>query len=137
MLGDLDLWAKLYGVPFRFPALFPANSIKAQRACVFAQQRGGCGKLALALFEAYWVRGQDPASVETVSEAARAAGLEPSEVLAAIETPAVKDGLRASTDEAVARGAFGAPTMFLEGTMLWGNDRLPMLDALLGGSLRP
>ncbi|HEX8951850.1 MAG TPA: DsbA family protein, partial [Polyangia bacterium] len=47
------------------------------------------------------------------------------------ETPAIKDRLRANTDEAVARGAFGAPTMIVGDELFWGNDRLHFVEAAL------
>jgi 2-hydroxychromene-2-carboxylate isomerase len=135
MLTDLTLWAKHYGVPFSFPALFPANTVRAMRACVFADQHGKARQISLALFEGYWARGVDPSSVEGLQQAAAAAGLVPAEVLAAIETQPIKDALRASTDAAIARGVFGAPAMVVGDHLFWGNDRLPLLDRVLAGDL--
>jgi 2-hydroxychromene-2-carboxylate isomerase len=51
--------------------------------------------------------------------------------MAAIEEPAIKDRLRANTDEAIARGAFGAPTFLVEDELFWGNDRLHFVEAAL------
>lgn len=135
MLRDLELWAKSYGVPFSFPSSFPANTVRAMRACVFAGERGKVRELSLALFEGYWARGVDPSSEEGISQASAAAGLAAGDVLAAIETAPVKDGLRKSTDDAIARGVFGAPAVFVGEQLFWGNDRLPLLDRLLAGDL--
>ncbi len=52
-------------------------------------------------------------------------------MLAAIETQAVKDGLRANTEEAIARGMFGAPAMFVGDELFWGNDRLDFVEDAL------
>jgi 2-hydroxychromene-2-carboxylate isomerase len=134
MLGDLQMWAKHYRVPFNFPvALFPLISLKAMRACAHAESAGKAQPMAKSLFESYWIRGLDPNGEEALGQASRAAALDPAAVLAAIDAPPAKDALRKSTDEAIARGAFGAPTMFIGETMLWGNDRLPLLDRLLAG----
>ena len=50
------------------------------------------------------------------------------ELLARAQDQDTKDRLRATTDEAVTRGAFGAPTFFVGDRMFWGNDRLPLLE---------
>ena len=135
MLSDLSLWARSYGVPFAFPASFPPNTVKAMRACVFAAERGKVRELSLALFEGYWAHGVDPSSEEGIRKGAGLAGIDAAEVLAAVETQAVKDALRKSTDEAIARGVFGAPAMFVGEQMFWGNDRLQLLDQVLSGEL--
>lgn len=135
MLQDLDLWAKNYGVPFAFPPLFPANTVRAMRACVAASERGKGRALSLGLFEAYWSRGLDPSSEEGIRQAAAVAGLSGDELLAAVESQAIKDGLRRTTDEAISRGVFGAPAIVVGEQLFWGNDRLPLLDRMLAGDL--
>ncbi|MEZ4299418.1 MAG: 2-hydroxychromene-2-carboxylate isomerase [Polyangiaceae bacterium] len=135
MLQDLQLWAKSYGVPFAFPSNFPANTVRAMRACVFASEQGKGREMSLALFDGYWAHGVDPSSEEGIREAAGTAGLDAAAVLAGIETQAVKDGLRKVTDEAIALGVFGAPAIVVGGQLFWGNDRLPLLDRVLAGDL--
>jgi 2-hydroxychromene-2-carboxylate isomerase len=135
MLRDLALWAKSYGVPFTFPPSFPPNTVRAMRACVFAGERGKAREMSLALFEGYWSRGIDPSSEDGLQQASASAGLAASEVLAAIETQPIKDALRKITDEAIARGVFGAPAIFVGDQLFWGNDRLPLVDRLLAGDL--
>jgi 2-hydroxychromene-2-carboxylate isomerase len=133
MLSDLAMWAKHYRVPFTFPSSFPPATLRAMRASSFAEGSDKVRPLAKALFEGYWVRGVDPSSDEGLTQACKSAGLDAAEVLAAVDTQTVKDALRKSTDEAVKRGAFGAPTVFVGERMFWGNDRLPLLDRLLAG----
>ena len=58
-------------------------------------------------------------------------GLDAGALLAAIETQPVKDGLRAHTDEAIARGMFGAPALFVGDELFWGNDRLDFVEDAL------
>jgi len=135
MLQDLELWAQSYGVPFVFPASFPPNTVRAMRACTFAAERGKARELSLALFEGYWARGVDPSSEEGIKKAATVAGIPAADVLAAIETQPVKDALRKTTDEAIARGVFGAPAIFVGDQHFWGNDRLALLDRFLAGDL--
>ena len=59
----------------------------------------------------------------------------PDAVTAALATPEVKAQLKANTDELIARGGFGSPTMFVNRTdMFFGNDAMPLVrQALLRG----
>lgn len=131
MLQDLVRWSRHYDVPFQFSSRFPQNGLRAMRACTFAEQKGKSREFAMAVFKAYWVDDLDITSDETLSACARSAGLDPKELLAACDSPAVKDQLRRNTDEAVARGAFGAPTVFVGDLMFWGNDRLHFVEEAL------
>jgi 2-hydroxychromene-2-carboxylate isomerase len=131
MLEDLMRWARHYDVPFQFSTRFPQNGLRAMRACTFAEQKGKAKEFAMAVFRAYWVDDLDISSDETLSACARAAGLDAAELLAACDSPPVKDALRKTTDEAVQRGAFGAPTVFVGEQMFWGNDRLHFLEDAL------
>lgn len=135
LFRDARMWAKLYGVPFRFPKLFPLNSVLASRACLAAANHGKGVEFSLALLKAYWADGQDPSQPEVVSAIAESVGLDGAALLAATQDPAVKDALRANTEEAIRRGAFGAPTFYVDEEMFWGNDRLALLEAYLKGEL--
>lgn len=131
MLQDLSRWATLYDVPFDFPPIFPLNTLRTQRVLAAVGKHLGeaaADDAALALFEAYWVRGKDVSQDDVIRLALDAIGLDASALLSAADSPEVKDALRASTEEAVARGAFGAPTMFVGDAMFFGNDRLPLLE---------
>ena len=127
MLEDLSRWAKHYGVPFVFPPFFPPNTVRAMRACVAASRHGRVAEVSLALFRAYWCEGHDPSGEAAIRAAAEGAGLDGGALFAATDDPAVKDGLRAATEEAVARGAFGAPSFFVGDALFWGNDRIELL----------
>jgi 2-hydroxychromene-2-carboxylate isomerase len=59
------------------------------------------------------------------------AGFDPAQVLALANAQEVKDRLRAQTEEAVRRGVFGAPTMFVGDQMFWGQDRLDFVREAL------
>lgn len=134
MLGDIVRWARKYGVPFAMPTRFPLSTISAQRALVAAHRIAGEDaqrKLALALFRAYWGDDRDVSDRSVIAEVAQCVGLDAGAVVDAIDAPETKDALRAQTDEAVARGAFGAPAMFFEGELFWGNDRLALLEDAL------
>ncbi len=131
LMEDLHRWAKHYGVAVSVPSRFPLNSLRTQRALAHVEGTGSqeaVRDLALALFDAAWVKDLDVASDDVIAEVASSAGLAGAAVVAGIDLQVTKDRLRASTDEAVARGAFGAPTMFVGDAMFFGNDRLPLLE---------
>jgi 2-hydroxychromene-2-carboxylate isomerase len=130
---DLGDWARLYGLVIRWPSVFPLNSVKAMRAALAAEERDRLVTWSRLCFEAYWGRGED-LSQDTVLEAlAIRAALDPAWLLARIAKPELKEKLKANTDELVARGGFGSPTMFVNQTdMYFGNDRLPLVEAALG-----
>lgn len=129
MLGDMERWSAHYKIPFTFPTRFPLLTLRTQRALAAAERTGvSVEAFALALFRAYWADNQDVTAEAVISAAATAAGLDGAAIVLAIDEPATKDLLRASTDEAVRRGAFGAPSMFVGDALFWGNDRLPLLE---------
>ncbi len=131
MLSDLNRWAHRYGVEFKFPDVFPINSLTAQRVLVAAHEENPkhVEPLALALFRAYWVEGGDLSKVDVIREVIGQSGMDADRLLELASIDRVKDLLRTWTDEAVERGAFGSPTFFIGGQMYWGNDRLSFVEA--------
>jgi len=125
-------WARLAGLKIKFPpAVFPVNSVKVMRACC-ALESEPMVRFARAAFEAYWGDDADIAQDDAVADIARAAGLDPDAILASANSQANKDKLRANTDDVIARGGFGSPTMFVgETDMYFGNDVLPLVCAAL------
>jgi 2-hydroxychromene-2-carboxylate isomerase len=72
---------------------------------------------------------------DVVAEIARISGLDPEWILARAESDEIKARLRANTDELIARGGFGSPTLFIDRSdMYFGNDRLPLVEAALNGA---
>jgi len=132
-LKDLQDWARHYGLRIGSPPVFPVNSVKAMRGGFVALERGCLPAYARAVFEAYWGDLEDISQDAVLDHIVRRVGLDPADFFAKITTQAYKDKLRASTDELIARGGFGSPTMFVDGDdMYFGNDRLVLVrDALL------
>ncbi len=128
---DLMDWARHDGLDIRFPpSIFPVNSVKAMRACCWLKPQGGLEPFADAVFRAYWTDDRDIAQDVVLADIARAVGVDAAAMALAIATPEVKAQLKANTDEAIARGAFGSPTIFVGGDDLYfGNDRLPLVRA--------
>ena len=130
-LDDMRRQAQMAGVPLQMPAGHPFRTVEALR-CLLAV---GAPFMPLAhhFYRAYWAEGRDLGQRETVAEVLRAAGHDPEAVLARANSEEIKDELRRRTDEAVARGIFGVPATFVGDELYWGQDRLDMVEAALGG----
>jgi len=126
MFVDLDRYARRYGVPLKFNPHFPINTLMLMRAVTGIQLRYPERFEAFidCLFKAMWVDGRsldDPATVAAVlSEKA----FDPQEVLALTADEEVKAVLKDNTEQAVQRGVFGAPSMFVDNQLFFGQDRL-------------
>jgi 2-hydroxychromene-2-carboxylate isomerase len=124
ILADLQRHAIDAGLPFRMNPHFILNTMSAMRGAIWAQRAGVIDAYDRALYTATWVDGQNIGDVATLTAVVRDAGLDADAMAAAIQTAEIKQGLIDATNEAVERGAFGAPTMFVAGEMHWGQDRL-------------
>ena len=83
---------------------------------------------ALATFEAYWGDDKDISQPAMLREICEKVGVDADKFLAQIEQQAIKDKLRANTQELIDRGGFGSPTMFVGvDDMYFGNDRMPLI----------
>ena len=131
---DLQDWARKAGLTINFPpAVFPVNSVKAMRGCILLEPEGKLVPFASAVFEAYWSRDLDISQDDVLARLCEGVGVEPQRFLEGIARPEIKAQLKANTDEAIARGAFGSPTIFVgDDDMYFGNDRLELVrDAVL------
>ncbi len=132
MKKDLADWARIARLAILMPpTVFPVNSVKAMRGCIFLGQ--DMVPFARAVFAAYWGDDKDISKDEVLAEICKRVGVDPQEFFAGIGEPAIKNQLKANTDEVMARGGFGSPTIFVDKTdMYFGNDRLPLIrEALL------
>ena len=126
---DLADWARLAGISIRFPpTVFPVNSVKAMRGCLLLEPDGLLVPFAEAVFHAYWSDDRDISQDAVLAEICAGVGVEPERFFAGIARPDIKERLRANTEEVIARGGFGSPTMFVGGDdMYFGNDRLGLV----------
>ena len=134
MTADLTRFAKRYGVPFAHNPYFPINTLLLMRGAVGVQLRlpERFDLYLKAVFSALWVEQKNLNDPAVLMATLAAAGFEPAAMQALVAEPAVKDALRANTEGAVARGVFGAPTLFVGETMFFGQDRLDFVrEALL------
>ncbi len=128
---DLQDWARHCGLRINFPpSVFPVNSVKAMRGCLWLAPQGRLVPFARAVFEAYWSRDEDIAQDAVLAGLCRQVGVDAAAFLDGIAQPAIKAALKANTDEVIRRGGFGSPTIFVGGDdMYFGNDRLPLVRA--------
>ena len=128
---DMQDWARVAGLKIKMPpTVFPVNSVKAMRMCLVLGDK--LVPFATAVFETYWGADQDISQDAVLHEVCARVGLDADALLAAQAADEIKAQLRANTDEVMARGGFGSPTIFVGGTdMYFGNDRLPLVRAAL------
>jgi 2-hydroxychromene-2-carboxylate isomerase len=128
---DMADWARSAGLTIKMrPTVFPVNSVKAMRGCIFVGK--DMVPFARTVFEIYWGEDQDISQDAVLTEVCRRVGVDAGKFLAGIGQQSIKDQLKANTDEVMARGGFGSPTIFLDRTDIYfGNDRLPLVREAL------
>lgn len=129
MSADLARWAKRYGAPLKFAKGFPINTIAPMRGAAALEEDERFEPYVKAVYEAMFGRGEDISDPEVLRAALKGKGLVSKEILAMMTDEAVKAKLKSNTDEAVARGVFGAPTFFVGDEMHFGQDRIDWVIA--------
>ncbi|MEM9107407.1 MAG: 2-hydroxychromene-2-carboxylate isomerase [Pseudomonadota bacterium] len=126
MFADLQRICGRHGIPFSVNPGFPLNTIMTLRGAIAVERLDGdlLKPYMDLMFAGAWATDADISDPEVVMTMLADAGLPAQEIAALVQDQSVKDELRANTDEAVERGAFGAPTFFVSGEMHWGQDRL-------------
>jgi 2-hydroxychromene-2-carboxylate isomerase len=134
-MADCEARAAHHGLgPIRWPEPWPTNDLVVARGMLAARARGLLKPFALEAMRLAFLEGADLAQAETVLEAARRTGIDADELQAALADSDVKDALRAATDEALARGVFGVPTVIVGEELFWGDDRLAQAAAAEAGA---
>jgi 2-hydroxychromene-2-carboxylate isomerase len=133
VMDDLERFALRYRLPFRHNPFFPINTLMLMRGATGLKMRDEARLVPYvdAVYRAIWVDGKNMNDPGVVAGVLQQAGFEPAALLAMANDPAVKERLKAVTQEAVARGVFGAPTFFVDGRMYWGQDRLDFVKEAL------
>ena len=139
MRKDLQDWARLAQLHIVMPPrVFPVNSVKAMRGCLWLEPQGQLPAFASAVFEAYWSREEDISDDAVLAGICLACGIKPAAFQAGIQSDPIKQQLKDNTDELIRRGGFGSPTIFIGDDMYFGNDRLPLVrQALLNRKVPP
>jgi len=128
LIKDLTRCAARYGVPFTLNPHFPFNTVQLMRGAVWAKEQGNLDEYNAVIFKAMWAEEKNLTDLSVLAELLESIDINPDEFGAVISAQEIKDKLRTNTDEAVSRGAFGAPTMYVGEEMFWGQDRLDYLE---------
>ena len=133
VMSDLERFAHRYGVEFSHNPFFPINTLMLMRGATGVQMREPSRLVAYgdAVYRAIWVEGRNMNDPAVVAPVLQSAGFDPAALMALAADPEVKERLKAVTQDAVARGVFGAPTFFVDGHMFWGQDRLDFVKEAL------
>jgi len=132
MMGaDLPRFARRYGVPLNPNPFFPINTLNLMRAAIAAQRLDCFENYVDAVFDAVWVAGLNMGEADVVGQVLADNDLDAAALLSLSQDPEVKAQLISNTEAAVERGAFGAPTMFMDGEMFFGQDRLDFVEEAL------
>jgi 2-hydroxychromene-2-carboxylate isomerase len=132
-LIDLQRWAQHFGVPMTMNPHFPINTLTLMRGAVAMQGRSEAEfqRYLAAIFAAMFERPRNLGQAEEVTAVLHENGFDPVQFQRLFSDPAVKEQLKRNTEEAVARGVFGAPTFFVGEQMFWGQDRLAFVEQAL------
>ena len=131
ILKDAYRKARGAGLPLTLPPTHPFNPLLALRASSLALPDDARRRLIDALFAAVWATGEGLEAPGAVARITRSVGLDGEAIERAASEPDGKARLRAQTDEALAAGVFGVPTVAVDGELFWGVDGLDLLDAYL------
>lgn len=127
-------WAALAGVAMNFPSQWhPAKSVNAMRfCCALEDDMSALSAFSRAAFESYFGAQDNLDDPDMLVAVANRAGLDGEALRAAAASDPVKALLRSNTEELIARGGYGSPTIFIDGNdMYFGNDQLPLVEAAL------
>ena len=135
MMQDLQRFARRYQVPMQFNPHFPINTLGLMRGAVAVQLRmpERFDAYVSAVFKAMWVDALNLADLAVLGKLLTEAGFDAQALLGLTAEQEVKDQLKATTEEAVKRGVFGAPSMFVGNELFFGQDRLDFVAEALQG----
>jgi 2-hydroxychromene-2-carboxylate isomerase len=131
MWSDLQRFSARYGIPLVQNPHFPINTLAIMRGAMVAARDGTLLPYSDAMYEAIWGCGDNLGEPAIIAAVLKRSGFDVEHYFAAVEEPEIKSALKASTEEAIARGAFGAPTFFVGTEMHFGQDRLDFVEEAL------
>ncbi|HKW81815.1 MAG TPA: 2-hydroxychromene-2-carboxylate isomerase [Casimicrobiaceae bacterium] len=130
---DMARSARLHGVAFRMPSVFPIATQAPARIVLWLkrEQPALVAGAAHALFRAFFVDDVDISNPDHAASAVAKCGADPAAARAAIDDPAIKDALRQENEQAIGRGVFGSPFVIVDGEAFWGVDKLEQVERWL------
>ena len=133
MNQDMARWARRYGVPLAMNPFFPINTLTLMRGATGLQLRQPADfeRYVETVYRAMWEAPCNMGDPAVLAQVLQRAGFDVEALLALVGDAEVKARLVATTEEAVARGVFGAPTVFVGEQMFFGQDRLDFVREAL------
>ncbi|WP_299973175.1 2-hydroxychromene-2-carboxylate isomerase [uncultured Pseudoteredinibacter sp.] len=128
LIHDLPRFSKRYQVELKFNPHFPINTLYLMRAAIAAQKLDCFAQYVDCVYQAIWQQEKNMADMEIVNSTLLEAGLDAKALIELSQSDEVKADLIKATEQAAERKIFGAPTMFLEGEMFFGQDRLDFVE---------
>ena len=134
-LADLKRWVEFLGIPFVLePEFFPHDETEGVRLVLASQETGGDAlALATEIGRSLWALNEDPADSNVLNESAARAGPDVDALRSALSLEDAASIWTKNTEEALARGVFGAPSYVIDGEVFWGQDRLDFVERKLAG----
>lgn len=130
-LDDIQNWAASRDVVINWPSIFPINSVRAMRGCLYAKSNNTLHEYALSVFKAYWTDDKDISSNKVLEDICFENDLDSKKFFEFIDMPSTKQELIDNSKDLIEKGGFGSPTFFYKNKMFFGNDRLDLLASLL------
>lgn len=125
MWRDMERICESEGLPLKLPPVrFPQNGLKAARIALAGEAQGWTAAFTRAVYTANFAEQRDISDDATLALILSNIGVNPEAAVAAANTEENKGKLKAQTEEAIARGIFGAPSFTVGDELFWGNDRL-------------
>ena len=131
LVHDLPRFARRYNVPLNINPHFPINTLHLMRAAIAAQRLDCMPAYVDAMFDAVWVDGKNMGELDVIAQTLADNELDSEALMALSQDPEIKAQLISNTEAAVERGIFGAPTLFMDGEMYFGQDRLDFVEEAL------
>jgi 2-hydroxychromene-2-carboxylate isomerase len=127
---DFARSAAFVGVPYRHPTVFPIGAVAASRAVLWLQREQASKAVPYihAVFRAFFVDDRNVGDSTVALDVAQSLGIDAARLAAGVQEDAIKNSLRGEVEHAIARGVFGAPTIFVDGEMFWGHDRFDQVE---------
>ena len=128
---DLPRFAARYKVPFSMNKHFPINTLSLMRGAHAAEKLGVFSRYCNAVFDALWIDGLNLGKPEIFTQMLDQHDLNSQDLMELIQDPDIKQSLQETTQTAIELGCFGAPTMFIDDEMYFGQDRLDFIEEQL------
>jgi len=124
MVRDCERQCAALGLAFRLPEPFPQNTLLAARVATAAMAEGWGEDFSRAVYRTQFAEHRNIGEAPVVAEIVQSLGRDGGAALARAQGDDIKQGLRATTEEAQRIGIFGAPSFVAGSELFWGNDRL-------------